>query len=380
MALVLNEEQHMLRDSAKNFLQESSPVGALRALRDSGNEWSPQLWSGMAEMGWTGITIPEDFGGLEFGYVGAGLVLEECGRTLAASPLLSSSFVCASLLEATGSNAQKESFLVPMAGGETIFTLGLSEGARFNPAHVATTATTNGDGYVLSGSKSHVLDGGIAHTFIVVARIAGDAGKASSDDNLGLFLVNRDAEGLSVDTTLNADNRRVANLNLESVWVAANAVLGEPGVSAQALARALDIGAVLSAAELLGVAQESFERTLDYLKDRKQFGVPVASFQALQHRAAQLFCELELCKSCVLKTLQAIDQDSPDRSRLASMAKAKVAKTAKLTVNEAVQMHAGIGMTDEFDIGFFMKRAAAACQEYGDYYYHADRFAMLGGY
>ena len=377
MALVLNEEQQMLRDSAKSFIQESSPIGALRKLRDSGEEWSPELWSGMAEMGWTGIAIPEDFGGLEFGYVGAGIVLEECGRTLAASPLLSSSFVCASLLEAAGSEAQKESLLAAIAGGETVFTLALCEGDRFDPTRIATTAAADGDTYVLNGSKKHVLDGDLANTFIVVARLTGDA---DSEDGLGLFLVDRDTEGLSISTTLNADNRRVGSLNFESVRVAADAVIGKPGANRAALARALDIGAALSAAELLGVAQESFERTLDYLKDRKQFGVPVASFQALQHRAAQLFCELELCKSCVLKALQAIDQDSPDRSTLVSMAKAKVAKTSKLAVNEAVQMHAGIGMTDEFDIGFFMKRSAAACQEYGDYYFHSDRFAELGGY
>jgi alkylation response protein AidB-like acyl-CoA dehydrogenase len=377
MALVLNEEQQMLRDSAKTFVQESSPVGALRKLRDGGEEWSPELWSGMAEMGWTGIAIPEDFGGLEFGYVGAGLVLEECGRTLAASPLLSSSFVCASLLEAVGSEAQKESLLTAIAGGETVLTLALRESDRFDPTHITMTAVADGDSYVLSGSKKHVLDGAIADIFIVVARVADDVG---SEDGLGLFLVDRDAEGLNSDTTLNADNRRVASLGFKSVRVAADAVLGKPGSSEQALARALDIGAVLSAAELLGIAQESFERTLEYLKERKQFGVPVASFQALQHRAAQLFCELELCKSCVLKALQAIDQDSLDRSQLASMAKAKVARTSRLAVNEAVQMHGGIGMTDEFDIGFFMKRSAAACQEYGDYYFHADRFAELGGY
>jgi alkylation response protein AidB-like acyl-CoA dehydrogenase len=258
---------------------------------------------------------------------------------------LSSSFVCASLLEAVGSEAQQESLLAAIAGGETIFTLALCESDRFDPTHVATTAIADGDSFVLSGSKKHVLDGAIANTFIV-----------------------------------NADNRRVASLGFKSVRVAADAVLGKPGSSEQALARALDIGAVLSAAELLGIAQESFERTLEYLKERKQFGVPVASFQALQHRAAQLFCELELCKSCVLKALQAIDQDSLDRSQLASMAKAKVARTSRLAVNEAVQMHGGIGMTDEFDIGFFMKRSAAACQEYGDYYFHADRFAELGGY
>lgn len=375
MALVLNEEQQMLRDSAKSFIQESSPVGVLRKLRDSGEEWSPELWSGMAEMGWTGIAVPEAFGGLEFGYVGAGLVLEECGRTLAASPLLSSSFVCASLLEAAGSKAQKEPLLPAIAGGETVLTLALCERNRFDPESIATTAAADGDTYVLNGVKQHVLDGDIANAFIVVARLA-DAG----EDGLGLFLVDRDAAGLTISTTLNADNRRVADLSLESVRVAADAVIGAPAASGAALVRALDIGAALSAAELLGVAQEAFERTLDYLKERKQFGVPVASFQALQHRAAQLFCELELCKSCVLKALQAIDEDSPERSRLASMAKAKVAKTSKLAVNEAVQMHGGIGMTDEFDIGFFMKRSAAACQEYGDYYYHADRFAGLGGY
>jgi alkylation response protein AidB-like acyl-CoA dehydrogenase len=269
MALVLNEEQQMLRDSAKSFIQESSPVGALRKLRDSGEEWSPELWSGMAEMGWTGIAIPEDFGGLEFGYVGAGIVLEECGRTLAASPLLSSSFVCASLLEAVGNEAQKESLLAAIAGGETVFTLALCEGDRFDPTRIATTAAADGDTYVLNGSKKHVLDGDLANTFIVVARLTGDA---DSEDGLGLFLVDRDTEGLSVSTTLNADNRRVGNLDFESVRVAADAVIGKPGANGAALARALDIGAALSAAELLGVAQESFERTLDYLKDRKQFG------------------------------------------------------------------------------------------------------------
>jgi alkylation response protein AidB-like acyl-CoA dehydrogenase len=377
MALVLNEEQQMLQDSAKTFIQEVSPVSELRKLRDSGEEWSPELWSGMAEMGWTGIAIAEEFGGLEFGYVGAGLVVEECGRTLAASPLKSSSFVSASLIETLGNKAQKESMLTAVASGDKIFALAPSESDRFDPSCIEMAAVADGDGYMLNGSKKHVLDGGIANTFIVVARTESDS---EGESGLGLFLVDRDAEGLSIETTLNADNRRVASLELTSVRVSPDAVLGEPGAIEQALTRALDIGAVLSAAELLGIAQESFERTLSYLKERKQFGVLVASFQALQHRAAQLFCELELCKSCVLKALQAIDEDSPDRSRLAGMAKAKVAKTSKLAVNEAVQMHAGIGMTDEFDIGFFMKRSAAACQEYGDYYYHSDRFAALGGY
>jgi alkylation response protein AidB-like acyl-CoA dehydrogenase len=373
MALVLNEEQQMLRDSAKTFIQESAPVSALREQRDRGDEWSPELWSGMAEMGWTGIAVPEDFGGLEFGFVGAGLVIEECGRTLAASPLLSSSFVCASLITAAGSDTQKETILPAIAAGEEIITLAINEAGRFAPDEIEMTAVVDGDAFVLNGSKSHVLDGGIARRFIVVAR---------TDDRHGvsLFLVDRDTDGVTVETTLNADNRLVASLRFDAVKVDAGNLLGELGAAGPVLQRALDIGAALSAAELLGVAQEAFERTLGYLKERKQFGVPVGSFQALAHRAAQLFCELELCKSAVLKALQAIDQDSADCSALASMAKAKVAKTAALAVNEAVQMHGGIGMTDEFDIGFFMKRSAAASQEYGDYFYHSDRFASLGGY
>jgi len=374
MALILNEEKQMLRDSAKSFIKESSPVSALRERRDRGEEWSPELWQGMAEMGWAGITIPEAYGGLEFGHVGAGLVMEECGRELAASPLLSSSFVCASLITSLGSDEQKETLLPAIASGESIFSLAISESDRFDPTAMTLTAQADGDGFLLGGSKRHVLDGQIAGTFVVAASAADDARKTS------LFIVAADAPGVTIEATRNADNRLVVRMQFDSVRVDPGNILGAPGEAWPALERALDIGAVLSAAELSGVAQEAFERTLEYLKERKQFGVPIGSFQALQHRAAQLFCELELCKSAILKAAQAIDQDSAERSRLASLAKAKTAKTARLAVNEAVQMFAGIGMTDEFDIGFFMKRAAAACQEFGDYYYHADRFALLGGY
>ena len=206
MALVLNEEQQMLRESARTFIQDSSPVGLLRELRDSGEEWSPELWSGMTEMGWTGISIPEKFDGLEFGYVGAGLVIEECGRTLAASPLVSSSFVGASLIESAGSEEQKAALLPAVVSGEKIFALALAEGDRFDPKAVAVTAVADGDAYVLNGSKQHVVDGGIANTFFVVARTAGDSG---DEDGLALYLVDRDSAGLSIDTTLNADSRRV---------------------------------------------------------------------------------------------------------------------------------------------------------------------------
>jgi alkylation response protein AidB-like acyl-CoA dehydrogenase len=374
MALVLSEEQQMLQDSAKSFIQESSPVGLFRQLRDGGDEWSSELWAGMVDMGWAGITIPEAFGGLGFGHVGAGLVLEECGRTLASSPLTSSAFVGASLIDALGSDEQKATLLPAIAAGETVVTLALNESDRLSPRGISLEARAAGDGYVLNGEKRHVLDGMTANSLLVVARSSGDK------DGISVFIVDGDTPGLTRTAVQTTDVRRVASITFDDVSVDAGAMLGAAGAAGTALERTLDIGAVLSAAELLGLATEAFERTLDYLKERKQFGVPVASFQALQHRAAQLFCELELCRSAVLKALQAVDDDADNRSLLASVAKAKMAKTAKLAVNEAMQMHGGIGMTDEYDIGFYMKRAAAAGQEYGDYYYHADRFARLNGY
>jgi alkylation response protein AidB-like acyl-CoA dehydrogenase len=377
MALILNEEQQLLRDSAKAFLQENSPVSDLRALRDAGDEWSPGLWEEMAEMGWAGIVIPEAFDGLEFGYVGAGLLFEECGRTLASSPLLSSALVCSAMIAALGNEDQKQAILPATASGEMILTLALNESNRFNPSATAMSAESDGDDFVLSGSKVHVLDGNIAQKLLVVARTDGEPG---DKDGLSVFLVDRNSEGLTFSNTRNVDNHLAANIHFDSVRVGPGSLLGEAGKCWSQLEKALDIGAVCSSAEMLGIAEESFARTIQYLKERKQFGVIIGGFQALQHRAALLFCELDLCRSVVLKALQAIDQDSTDRSLLASVAKVKCGKTVRLAVNEAVQMHAGIGMTDEFDIGFFMKRSAAARQEYGDDYYHSNRFAELRGY
>lgn len=377
MALVLTEEQQLLRDSARSLLRKSSPVSNVRELRDKGEEWSPELWKSMTEMGWTGIVIPEDFGGLDFGCVGAGLIFEECGRTLAASPLLSSALVCASLVSALGSEAQKQEILPAIASGEAILSLALNEGPRFDPAATALTGTSDGGGYVLNGKKAGVPDGALANRWIVVARTSG---KPGDTDGLSLFIVDRDAKGVGVSRTLNVDSRISADVQFDGVKVGADALLGPAGKAWPALERSLDIGAACSAAELLGIAQETFERTIGYLKERKQFGVLIGSFQALQHRAAQLFCEIELSRSAVLAALQAIESDAKDRAVRVSVAKAKADKTAKLAVNEGVQMHGGIGMTDEFDIGFFMKRAAVARQAYGDAYYHADRFARLRGY
>ena len=377
MAYILNEEQELLRDSAKDFLADRSPVGALRSLRDKGEEWSAELWGEMAEMGWAGIVVPEEYGGLEFGYIGAGLLAEECGRTLATSPFLSSALVCSSLVAGLGNDDQKSELLPAMAAGELILALAAHEPGSSSVENTALVARANGDGFVLDGTKAFVIDGGMAHKFLVLARTAGEPGE---QDGLILFLLDRNADGLEISAQLNADNHRPVELVFNGVKVKAEDCLDQQRGLWSQLQKALDIGAACTASEMLGIADESFVRTVEYLKERKQFGVPVGSFQALQFRCAELFSELQLCRSAVLAALDAIDRDSDDRSLLASLAKAKCGNIANLAVNEAVQMHGGIGMTDEFDIGFFMKRAASARQEYGDSYYHSDRFARLRGY
>lgn len=378
MALVLNEEQIMLRDSAAGFLARKAGVPQLRALRDGGEAaYEPGVWREMVEMGWAGIAIPEEFGGLGYGYTGLGLVLEQVGRHLSCSPLESNVLVAATLVNELGTRAQKERWLPAIAGGECLMTLALQEGPHHAPERTATTARAEGGDFVLSGEKVLVLDATTAEQFLVVARIAGEAGET---DGLAVFMVEAGARGLSVEPRSLVDSRDAGALRLDGVRVGADAVLGEPGSAWTALERTLDIVSIGLASELLGLSVEAFERTVAYLQERKQFGRIIGSFQGLQHRAAELFAELELARSTVLKALHAVDSEGEPLSLLASAAKAKLCEVASRATNEAIQMHGGIGMTDEHDIGFFIKRARVAQHTFGDYNYHLDRFARLNGY
>ncbi|MEH6591138.1 MAG: acyl-CoA dehydrogenase family protein [Halioglobus sp.] len=383
MALVLNEEQVMLKDAAAGFLAENASVAQLRALRDAGDErgFSADVWQQMVEMGWAGIAIPEQFGGLGYGYTGLGLVLEQVGRNLSCSPLESTVLVSAPLIVELGSTAQKEALLPAIAAGETLISLALQEGAHHTPAQTAMAAVADGDNYVLSGSKLMVLDASSAAQFIVIARTAGAPG---DEAGLSAFLVAADTAGVSVEARAMVDSRAAGAVTFDNVTVASSQLLGEAGNAWGGLSRALDIANIGLAAELLGLSVEAFERTVGYLKERKQFGRVIGSFQGLQHRAAELFAELELGRSIVLKALQAIDDESDEGKaqlpRLASAAKAKLCEIAQRASNEAVQMHGGIGMTDEHEIGFFIKRARVAQHTFGDYNYHLDRFATLAGY
>lgn len=379
MALVLNEDQMMLKRSAAGFLAENAPVAALRKLRDerAGDGFCRKTWGEMCALGWAGITIPEEFGGIDFGYVGLGLVLQEMGRNLSISPLQSSVLVAASIIERSGTQLQKEQLLPALAQGSQLLALALQEGAHHAPAATSMLAVSEGDHYLLSGKKVLVMDVQVADQFIVVARTAGQPGDRSG---LSLFLVDADAVGLSHERVVMVDNRNSGNLVLDNVSVAAEAVIGRVNSGWDVLDAVLDIANIGLAAELLGIAEEAFAKTQEFLKERTQFGNRIGSFQALQHRAALMFVELELCKSIVLQALKGIDEGVENLPVLASAAKAKACEVAELVTSEAIQMHGGIGMTDECDIGFYIKRARVAQQTFGGRSYHMNRFASLNNY
>ncbi|MDH3992073.1 MAG: acyl-CoA dehydrogenase family protein [Gammaproteobacteria bacterium] len=379
MALVLNEEQLMLKESAAGFLTEKATVAHLRALRDSADErgCGDDVWQEMVQMGWAGIAIAEDFGGLGYGYTGLGLVLEQVGRNLSASPLQSTVLVSATLIAELGSGSQKEQWLSPIAAGEKRVSLALQEGRHHAPEQTAARAVADGEDYLLSGAKVLVLDASLADAYIVIARTAGEAGDSQG---LTAFLVAANSAGIALSRSSMVDSRNVGTLTLRDVRVPAAQVLGELGGAWQGLSRTLDIANVGLASELLGLSTEAFERTVAYLKERKQFGRVIGSFQALQHRSAELFAELELARSIVLQALQAIDSGDEQLPLLASAAKAKLCEVAQRATNEAIQMHGGIGMTDEHEIGFFIKRARVVQHTFGDYNYHLDRFAQLSGF
>jgi alkylation response protein AidB-like acyl-CoA dehydrogenase len=381
MPMILNEEQSMLKDSARDFCSSSAPIAQLRKLRDADDPdaFDRATWKAMVELGWAGIPWPEEFGGLAFGYKGLGVVTEEAGRTLTASPLFASVWVGGTAINLGGSDAQKAELLPAIAGGELLVALALEESHRHSPYGIATTAEASAGGFVLNGAKTFVLDGNSADKLVVAARTSGRAGER---DGISLFLVDRSAQGVSVKRTKMTDSRNAANIDFNGVSVATDAVLGELNKGADVLDATLDIARIGLAAEMLGSLQECFERTIAYLKEREQFGVPIGSFQALKHRAADMFCEVELSKSCVLEALTALDEgrDANEIAKLASLAKAKVGETFNRVSREGIQMHGGIGMTDEFDIGFFLKRSAVAEQTFGDVNFHRNRYGELEGY
>src|SRR3954467_10847147 len=379
MALVLSEEQSMLRDSARSLIGDKAPVSHLRHLRDSkdASGFSRELWKTFAEMGFSGLLVPESFGGSGLGCVEAGVVMEEIGRTLMPSPFLSTAVLAASALSRGGSAAQKSEHLPRIANGSLLAALAVEEGAKHRPLQTKMQAVRSGNGFKLSGAKSFVVDGHTADLLIVAVRTGGSAGERNG---LTLFLVDPKARGIAVERTAMVDSHNAARIEFTDVEVDADHVLGEVDQGGTLLEGVLNIGRGAVAAEMVGLSEEVFGRTVTYLKERKQFGKLIGEFQALQHRAAELYIDIEITRAATLKALQTLDGDFANAAAAVAVAKARAGSTATLAVQEGVQMHGGMGMTDQFDIGFFMKRARVCQELFGDSNYHADELARMKSY
>src|SRR4051795_775681 len=379
MALVLNEEQSMLRDSARGLIGDKAPVSHLRQLRDSKDAtgFSRELWRSFAEMGFSGLLVPDDFGGSGLGCVEAGVVMEEIGRTLMPSPFLSTAVLAASALTRGGSEAQKAAHLPKISDGSLLAALAIDEGAKHRPLQTKLQAVRSGNGFKLNGAKAFVVDGHTADLLIVAARTAGGPGER---DGLTLFLVDPKTKGIETERTTMVDSHNAARVVFDNVEVNADGVLGEVDQGGALLEGVLNIGRGAVASEMVGVGEEVFGRTVSYLKERKQFGKAIGEFQALQHRAAQLYIDIEITRAAVLKALQALDVDIDNAGAAVAVAKARAGQTATRAVQEGVQMHGGMGMTDQFDIGFFMKRARVCEELFGDANYHTEQLARARGY
>ena len=379
MKLILTEEQEFLRDTAKDFAQERTPVTHFRSLRDNKDEnlWDKDIWQEMVNLGWSGILIPEEFGGSDFGVAGISVILQECGKTLTPSPLFSTGVLGAYAISNFGTQEQKEKYLSKIVSGEITTALAVDESSHHDPSKTLFKAEQKGSDFLLNGKKTFVIDGASADILIILARTSGNSGDLAG---LTLFIVESNVDGIKKIKLDMADSRNYANIEFNDVECSNKSILGALESGGETVERILDIGRIAMSAEMLGNAESAFETTIDYLKQRKQFGVLIGTFQALQHRAAEMFCEIELTKSAVMAAIHGADENSNELQRLSSLAKTIAGETLNLVSNEAIQMHGGIGVTDEYDLGFFIKRSRVAEQIFGSSTYHTERYANLSGF
>ncbi|HTF36280.1 MAG TPA: acyl-CoA dehydrogenase family protein [Myxococcota bacterium] len=380
MELILTEDQELLAKTVADFVSEHSPVSRIRKLRDTKDPvgFSQELWKQMAELGWLGIPFPESVGGAGLGFAELAVVLEALGRTLAPEPFLSTVLLGGQALRLGGTEAQQKEWLSPLVNGDCLLTAAYQEPqSRYDLRSVATRAEKRGDGWRLSGEKIQVLDGHVADALVVVARTAGGERDARG---ITLFLVRKGTPGLEITRQSRVDSRNAALLKLSGVGVGPSDVIGAVDEGGDLFEKVVDRAMVGLCAEMLGSMEEAAATTFKYLKTRVQFGVPIGSFQALKHRAARVYIELELSRSTVMAAVRAVDEGHPELPKLASLVKARCSDAGILIANEAVQMHGGVGMTDEYDVGFYLKRARVAEITFGDAPHHRERWAQLSGY
>ena len=374
MSLVINEEQNMLKSSAKELLDLKSPISLMRELRDNNyNQFDPNLWKEMVEMGWTALTIPEEYNGLNFGYVGLGQVIEEMGRKLTVSPMISTVLISTTIVGLSKNEVLKSKLFDEIMSGKKLCTLAHEESTHHNPKIDLSIISNDNEKFILNGKKRFVIDATISDYLIISAN-------SESNRSLELIIIDSKSKGITFNNKVHMDSKIYSDISFNNVEFSKDNFLSTENDGKKILSKALDIACVGLAAEMLGNIQQAFDMTIQYLKEREQFGVKIGSFQALQHRSAIMFGEIELCKSIVLKALQAIDSGDENLPELASLAKSKLGLTSKLVTNEAVQMHGGIGVTDDADIGFFLKRVRVSQRIFGDSNYHLDRVAKFNSY
>ncbi|MCX7567437.1 acyl-CoA/acyl-ACP dehydrogenase [Sulfitobacter sp. F26169L] len=368
--LVLSEEETMLADMARGFLDGAAPVSTFRKMRDEGRTHDAKLWKEMANMGWAGVLVPESAGGSDMGFAAANVIAQEMGRTLVISPFLSSAVIAATALRQV-SDERAMAALAKIASGNVTYALAVDEGIKHNPDATAMEAKADGNGFRLTGKKTFVVDGAMADRLLVLAKTA---------EGLTLFDIPADRAGISREKSNMIDARDAAKISFDDVEATGDDVLGQVDSAMNVLRPALQAGQAALAAEMTGLAAGAMAMTVGYLKERKQFGVEIGRFQALQHRAAHLWCETEVTLSAILNAGRMLDNDPENAELAVSLAKARATDTAILAVQEGVQMHGGIGMTDAYDMGFYMKRARVGAEWLGDYSYHAEKVAASRGF
>jgi alkylation response protein AidB-like acyl-CoA dehydrogenase len=370
----LTDEQVMLRDSVLRFGQEHYDFAIWRERVSGGRGFDRANWGRMAELGWLALTVPEDDGGLGGSAADAMVIMEGIGRSLMLEPFVGACIIAPALLQHASSDRRAE-LMTAIIGGEVVISLADAEpGGRYSLNHVATTAEARNGGYILTGQKSHALDGAEADWFIVPARTSGGT---TDEAGITLFLVAKDADGLQVSGGRAVDHRRNAQLRLDSVQVSAGDVIGPVGGGLPLLQEAVDRAIVARLAEAMGAMDACFEQTMEYLKTRKQFGKTIGSFQALQHRAVDMAIACEEARSMTYLATMALDGDTAERRRIVSSAKARVGQTSLYVGRQGVQLHGGIGFSDELPISHYLKRMTMIDMAYGNADHHRSIVAGL---
>ena len=372
----LSDEQKLIRNAVDKFIRNDYSFDARKKVLALENGFSPEHWRQFADMGWLGIPFAEDHGGLGGGIVDITLVMESFGTGMVLEPYLSAVVLAGGLVELGGSQAQKEALLPALIGGEKLLAVAYTEReSRFNPADVQTRAEKKGNGYVLNGEKAVVLGAPSADVLIVSARTSGNR---LDPQGISLFLVDGTAKGVSIKGMRTMDGGQAGNVTLNNVEVGSDALIGAEGAGFALLDEAVDRATVAACADAVGAMQAAMRKTVEYLKTRKQFDVPIGSFQALQHRAVDLFTAVEACRSMLLMaSLKVTDPDPVERNKAVSAAKQFIGEKARLVAQQAVQMHGGIGMTEELDIGHYFRRLTQFCAMFGTTDYHLKRYADL---